>query len=156
MATYESNIRWAEKTGRRQISLYLHEDTIERIDSVVDRLQRENPVTGGKRKPGRAEAIASLVDGEQSVWAELVDSTLGTCATWENLHADSKERNEGLTGEVEELSVKLSRADQHADKLQGEVDALKAQLAEAERTIRQKDVLIESQNRRILELEQTA
>ena len=153
MATYESNTRWAQRTKRQSVQMWLPRDVVEALDAQAQARTFTDPTTGKTRKVGRAEVVTELVREGRGLWSEVVDMSAETAASYQRLADEWRADFEDMEQTAAQAEKAQRAAEKHADRLSGEVDGLKERLTKLEQALRQKDVLIESQNRRILELE---
>ena len=152
MATYDSVTRWASKTDRKSVQLWLPSDVVEALDEQAKDQRKPDPVTGGKRKVSRADVITGLVREGGDRWEEAV-TRWGALYENEGLRCDDEQaRCEEALSEASEAREVQYKAERRVDQMEGELEAMRARMADLEREIKQKARLLADQKRRVLEL----
>jgi hypothetical protein len=62
MATYSAIHKWAEKSDRQSVQMWLPRRIVVEIDEMCEVRSVVDPITGKERKTSRADVVTALVD----------------------------------------------------------------------------------------------
>ena len=130
MTAHSANVRWAARTKRRSLQVWIPIDALEDLDAQAQARTVVDPVSGKTRRVGRAEVITALVQEGRSLWGEVVEMANATCDDYRDRLRQTEADLDDSRAELEDLSTKLTKVERHNDRLQSELDELRPRAAE--------------------------
>lgn len=131
MADYTANKRWADKTDKQNVQMWLPRETVRALDELAEARKEADPITGKARKIGRASVVTSLVEEGTKIWQDVLDITDGMVELEEGMRAAAE--NEAA-GYISDLSDRDSEIETLTRQLEAQAVTLKETQKELERT----------------------
>ena len=118
-AAAKSTQRWADKSGRKQIQVYLPRRYHDMLTNLKSAREMTDKLSGQKRSISYADVIVMLLDRDSGLWLDIIDKghesfdkVMEACTFYEDKYEESlseatslREANEYLTDEIERVKV---------------------------------------------------